>query len=288
MADNLRAPQARTSSALEALAARDDDRIAADCRTIVLVHDEPRPRAILLFHGLTASPKQFERLARELHGRGHNVLVPRLPHHGRVDRLSNVLAGLTVEELTAFAEKSLAGARELGGTITVAGFSLGGLLTLWLAQREDLSRAVAIAPFLGIAWIPNRWMNALAEKMLSLPNRFYWWDPVKRERQMPAHGYPQYPTHALGNAYILARTVIADAQAAPPRAERIVFVTNRREIGVNNRAVHRLMASWASSGAQTEHVELTNLWFSHDIIDSLHDSTLAERAYPAILAAVDP
>ncbi|MGR4063947.1 MAG: alpha/beta hydrolase [Vulcanimicrobiaceae bacterium] len=288
LADNLPKPQAGTSSALAALLARDDDRIAEDCRTILLVHDEPRARAVLLFHGLTASPKQFERLARELHGRGHNVLVPRLPHHGRRNRLSDVLAGLTSEELTEFAQKSLSGAREIGGAVTVAGFSLGGLLTLWLAQRERLSRAVAIAPFLGIAWIPNRWMSALADKMLSLPNRFYWWDPVKRERQMPAHGYPQYPTHALGNAYRLARSVMSDAQSAPPLADRVVFVTNRREIGVNNRAVRRLMAQWNRFGATTEHVELTNLWFSHDIIDSLHDSTLADRAYPAILAAVDP
>ena len=274
---------------LTRLLARDHDRVGEKGRTVAYLHGERRPRAVLLLHGMSSSPAQFDRYARDLYARGHNVLVPRLPHHGHADRLSTALARLRPDELYTAGEDYVATARELGDRVTVAGFSLGGLLAAWCAQHYELDRCVAIAPFLGVAWIPTAIMTAIAEVLLHIPNRFHWWDPIVRERQMPEHGYPRYSTHALAHAYRIACTVLEEAAVRPPATGRIVLVVNARESGVNNRAIRRLSARWQAHRPGCVEVRaLRGLPLSHDIIEPLRRGGLADRVYPEILSAIDP
>ncbi|HEV7179573.1 MAG TPA: alpha/beta fold hydrolase [Candidatus Baltobacteraceae bacterium] len=276
-----------TYTALERLLERDHDRIADEGRTKMLHHDEVRPKAIVLFHGLSSSPTQFTRFAHDLYARGHNVLVPRLPRHGHQDRLSDALAYLTSDDLRRTATESVDLARGMGDEVIVAGFSLGGLLATWLAQREPIHRAIAIAPFFGISWVPNRFMNPLASAMLRLPNMFHWWNPITRERQMPEHGYPRYATHAVAHAYRLAQEVFA-ATALPIEAERLIFVTNAREAAINNRAVTRLARSLrTASPERVEQILLRNVPFVHDIIEPLRHPEIAERVYPQLLEIIE-
>ena len=274
----------------ERFLARDHDRIAPLGRTVLRLHATRRPQAMVLFHGLSASPTQFVRFADELYARGHNVVVPRLPHHGRLDRISGVQARLTAAELCETAHESIAIARSIGDRVTVAGFSLGGLLALWAAQHEPMQRAVAIAPFLGVSWIPNRWMQNIAELLLRRPNRFFWWNPILRARQLPAHGYPRFATHALAQTYRLARHVIDDASRIAPRASEVILVTNAKEAAVNNRAVRRLAIQMHAlrGEAHIELVKLTDLPISHDIIEPLHHPLIANRVYPRLLDLIDP
>lgn len=276
------------SASLERFLARDHERISEAGRTILLSHGAVRPRAVVLLHGLTASPKQFVRFARDLFARGHNVLVPRLPRHGYGDRMTGALAGLTDEHLRWFARESLDAARTLGDRVTIAGFSAGGTLALWLAQHEAFDRAVAIAPFLGVAWLPNALLGPAINVLLRLPNRFVWWDPVRRERQMPAHGYPRYATHAIAYVYRVAGDVMRDAALGPPKAHAVVVVTNSREATVNNRAIRALVRRWRESGATIDRRELRRMPPSHDIIEPERNVALADRVYPAILEAIDP
>ncbi len=276
-----------TLATVARLRARDHDRVGEAGRTKLLLHDEVRPLAVVLFHGLSASPTQFVRFAHDLHARGHNVVVPRLPRHGHRDRLSTALAHLTADDLRHVACESIAAARGLGARIAVGGFSLGGLLATWIAQRESIERAVAIAPFFGVSWIPNRFMKRIAQTMLCLPNRFAWWDPIRRERQQPEHGYPRYATHALAQSYLLAREVIEAADRGIA-AQRLIFVTNAREAAVNNRAVRRLEARLrASDPARLEHVVLTGIPISHDIIEPLRHPEIADRVYPQLLSLIE-
>ena len=279
---------AETRILVERLLARDHNLIGDLGRTTLLVHPAVRPTAVVLFHGLSASPAQFARFAAELHEHGHNVIVPRLPHHGHRDRLSTALERLTADELRATAVQSVELASRLGERVVVAGFSLGGLLTTWVAQRESLHRAVAIAPFLGVSMVPNRWMSPLAELMLRLPNRFPWWDPIARERQLPEHGYPRYATHALAHAYRLARDVLNEATIRAPRTTDLVFVTNAREAAVNNRAVFRIVEQLrAHRSANVRHIELTGLPLSHDVIEPLRHPNLADRVFPQLLSIIE-
>jgi esterase/lipase len=276
------------SGRLDRLLALDHAYVGDKGRAVALLHEGRRPRAVVLLHGMTASPAQFARFAADLHARGHNVLVPRLPRHGHADRFSEAHARITGEELTTAAREVAAVGRELGESLTVAGFSLGGLLAAWIAQHEFVDRAVAIAPFFGIAVLPNRLMSAAAELVLRMPNAFQWWDPIQRDRQMPEHGYPRYSTHAIAHAYRVARDLLDDARAQAPLARRIVLVNNASESAVNNRAIRRLAEYWLANGANVERIVLRGLPPSHDVVEPMRNSALSERVYPQLLEAIDP
>ena len=267
---------------------RDHERVSELGRSLVLEHGHRTARAALLLHGLSASPTQFSAIAHALYERGYNVFAPRLPRHGHSDRMSEALASLTADDLRSAVRESYAITRGLGERVVVVGFSLGGLLALHLAQHEPVERVVAVAPLLGIAFVPNRLGAFLSRIALRKPNRFAWWDPFRRETQMPAHGYPRYATHALAHALTIAQDLLAEARVRAPRAGAVVLVSNARESAVNNRAIRKLAARWRAhrSNAVSMH-RFTGLRPSHDIIEPLRDPAVAARILPLLLELID-
>ena len=211
------------------------------------------------------------------------MIVPRLPRHGHADRLSRALADLTADELKAIAAESLEIARGLGDDVTVTGFSMGGLLAAWIAQTQTVDRAVPLIPFLGVIGVPMGVAPLVATLALRMPNAFRWWDPIKRERQMPEHGYPRYTTHSIAELYGLAHEVLVAARTQPPRAKTIVVVTNKHESAVNNRATCHLVAAWRRQRPDVQTFSFENLPISHDIIEPLRHSWTVERVYPDVL-----
>jgi pimeloyl-ACP methyl ester carboxylesterase len=253
-----------------------------------LTHGAPAKKAFVLLHGLTASPEQFSTFGRLLFERGANVLIPRLPHHGHANRLTTALESLTAEELEEFSRTTVARARELGEQVIVAGFSVGGLVAAWIAQTQPVHRAVSIAPFLGINGVPFRAGPHAMRLALRLPNRFLWWDPVLRERQMPAHGYPRYPTHAIGQVYRMVLELFDSARDTAPKASEIALVLNSSETTVNNRNAMRLARMWSAHRegvVETHH--LSGLPPSHDIIEPLRSPDVVARVYPQLLDFID-
>src|SRR5206468_6376689 len=124
--------------------------------TILLSHGDPTPRAVVLFHGFTDSPKQFADLAESLYKAGENVLVPRLPHHAQRGRTVRELARLTATELCRVADQSVDIASGLGDSVIVAGLSVGGTMAAWSAEyRPEVKRAVVIAPAFEAAHVPS-------------------------------------------------------------------------------------------------------------------------------------
>jgi carboxylesterase len=268
---------------------RDHAAVETNGRTIVRLHDGPRERVALLLHGLTATPAKFVRYADGLHARGYNVVVPRLPRHGHADRMSTSLERLRPDELLEAVAECVAVASELGSRVTIAGFSLGGLLTAWAAQRFDVERCVAIAPFLGIAWLPRALTPTLSALVLRLPNFFAWWDPIQRGRHTPEHGYPRYATHSIAYALNIASEVLRDAASSAPRAARILLVNNLSETSVNNRATRTLFDRWSERRPDAVEWEtIRGLPLSHDIIEPLRPGGLSARAYQQLLHSIDP
>jgi pimeloyl-ACP methyl ester carboxylesterase len=247
----------------------------------IILADRGRRAPVTLFlHGFTASPLQFAALAGYVHSLGENVYVPRLPRHGHRNRLTEVLRDLSAGELLEHAERSLAVAAAIGGPVRVVGFSLGGLLAASLAQRHDLESAIAIAPLLGVAGVPVRYTSAFAKSLLRLPNAFVWWDLIAREKQVPVHGYPRFPTHALGQLLLIAKDVFERAASGPARS-RITLVTNAGESAVNNRAIGELAKLWKAHGAPSvEQHRITGLGLSHDIIEPAGPRAKAHKSYP--------
>lgn len=257
--------------------------------TLVFDHGRRTERATLLLHGLSASPRQFMAVARALHERGHNVFVPRLPRHGHRNRLSEALASMNALQLEACANDSLAVVQGLGERVTVAGFSLGGLLTAYLGQYSHVHRAIAISPFLGVSIIPNVFRMPIARWVLSRPNRFLWWDPFLRERQLPEHGYPRFATHAVAHGLTMAHEVMEAAIKTPPNADELVLVLNPRDSAVNKRAIMRLAQRWFRTKPQAVTVHRLRGMppFVHDIIEPKRHPQVAQRVTPVLVELID-
>lgn len=275
---------------LERLIARDHPGVSVKGRTLAFVQAARRERSVVLLHGMSASPNQFERIGRDLYDRGYNVVAPRLPRHGHADPLSDALERLNPDDLFEAIDEYVAVAQELGERVTVAGFSLGGLLAAWTAQHYAVERAVPIAPFFGISWIPNLLIGSVAERLLRVPNRFHWWNPILRERQFLAtSGYPRYATHAIAHSVRIARALLEEAREKSPVAEHVTIVTNANEAAVNNQAIRRLYQHWHRHRPHDVELSvLTGLPFSHDIVSPMRRWRLADRVHPLLLQAIDP
>ncbi len=266
---------------------RDGAKIGELGRSLVFDHGRRTHRAIVLFHGLSASPPQLIGIASALHKRGHNVFVPRLPQHGREDRMSRALGGMTAEQLKACLRDSLEVARGLGEEVSVAGFSLGGLLAACAGQVESLHKAVAIVPFLGFIWMPTRLSEFASRMALHFPNRFFWWDPWLREKQLPAHGYPRYSTHALAEGLKLANELMDAARAGAPAATELIVAINVREPAVSNRAAVKLADLWKAHGANVRVERFRDLPFAHDVIEPKRYPDIALRLQPRLVDLID-
>jgi carboxylesterase len=104
------------------------------------------PRGVLCVHGFTGTPFEVRPLAEALAGRGYTVLAPVLAGHcGTMDELVRTSWPDWLASVSAALDR-LIGAVS-GGPVAVAGFSLGGLLTLRLARLRpaDLAAMAIIA-----------------------------------------------------------------------------------------------------------------------------------------------
>jgi carboxylesterase len=102
------------------------------------------PHGALVLHGFTGSPVSMRPLAEALAEAGFAVELPRLPGHG-TDPAD--LALTTWHDWLAEAERALATvqARTPDGRVVVVGLSMGGALTLALAEAHaELAGIVAI------------------------------------------------------------------------------------------------------------------------------------------------
>jgi alpha-beta hydrolase superfamily lysophospholipase len=268
-----------------ALRARDDaDAAVAPAMRSQVLRGRAGAGAIVLLHGLTASPPAWRAVAEALHARGRTVVVPRLHLHGHADRLTDALRDLDAATLIADTAAIVAAVSALGEEITVAGHSLGATLAVEAAASTAVARAVAVAPFLGIANVPHEVHGLLLGAMAPLRGRFLWWDPRLRERQQPEHGYPRYPLQALIAGVSIADGVRGGAHRAP-RARAIDIVLNTGESSVNNRTAQRLAADWRRAGAAVTVHHLRGLGWSHDIIEP--DRPASRRALEPLLAIID-
>jgi alpha-beta hydrolase superfamily lysophospholipase len=271
----------------KAFMARDGANVLPQARTALLEHGATAPLAVVLFHGLTNNPAQYEQFAPELYDRGVNVFVPRMPDHGDRDRLTSALATLTAEELIASATEAVDIACGLGQRVGILGISMGGLLTAYFAQFRDVTVAVPVAPSFALLHLPYPISRAVAAVGRWLPNRFLWWDPRVRASELPITAYPRFPTHALMQTLRVGDAVYAAARRRPPLAARIVAVVNRADPAVNNAVTRGVVAAWSLRKKHVaEYVELTDLPLCHDIIDPQQPLARTDLVYPKLLDAL--
>jgi carboxylesterase len=100
---------------------------------------------MLLLHGSTSGASQFRPLAAFLNMYGFTTYGVNIAGHG--EESGDALKGLTDEDMIQKAEADLATVKAKHNKVFVIGFSLGGLLTLYLASKhQDLAGIVPMAP----------------------------------------------------------------------------------------------------------------------------------------------
>jgi carboxylesterase len=270
----------------------DNQNLAHDvCITKLYDHGKQTEHVIILLHGFTTCPEQFNELGKQHFEAGHNVFIPRMPYHGLSDRLTDALVNLTAEELAAFGDKVIDIAHGLGKKITVMGVSGSGTLVAWLAQnRTDVDFAFAIAPLFGLAFIPSSFTKLFERLALLTPNFYMWWDPRTKANNPYSiyYAYPGYPTRALVEFMRLAMLTRAQAEKTPPAASNITIILNDSEPAVSNAEVLKLFRLWQKHGKgnlSEVHFE-KDMKLPHDIITPGTPGVPIEEIHPRLIDAV--
>jgi carboxylesterase len=107
------------------------------------------PHGALLLHGFTGSPQSVRGLAEAFARAGFAVELPLLPGHGT--SLED-MAGTSWEDWAEAAERAYTALTARCDDVVVAGLSMGGALSLWLAARHpELAGLVLVNPLVDAA-----------------------------------------------------------------------------------------------------------------------------------------
>jgi len=273
----------------EAFRAERDTGLAAACVSELLVHGARTPRAVILLHGLSNCPRQFDSLARVLHSGGDNVLVPRFPYHGEADRMTDDLARLDSRDLARATAEAVAIARGLGDTVVVAGLSMGGVAAAWAGQNlPGVARVVLISPAFGPPGPP--WLAPYVARLgARLPNAFIWWDRKAKQAVAGAREtYPRFASHALATTWWLGHEVTYAARRKAPRTPTFAAIWSLSDEGINHAITAQVLADWRAHGATGEtFVFDTTAHVQHDMVDPSQPDQQVAKVYPILVRLID-
>lgn len=150
------------------------------------------PVGVLVLHGFTGNPQSMRPLAEAFVAAGHSVEVPLLPGHGTVvaDMVDTTWADWSAAAESAYLE--LAGRCE---QVVVAGLSMGGSLTCWLASRHSgIAGVICVNPATQV--VPE--MRELIESMVAAGDEVM--DGIGSDvadPDSPESAYPETPLRPL-------------------------------------------------------------------------------------------
>lgn len=264
--------------------AADDRVVAPGGRSVLLTHGKRTARVVVLFHGYTNSPAQYQHFAERLYAAGDNVYVPRLPHHAERHGTAGTLATLTADELRQCADSAIDIADGLGDSVIASGVSAGGTIVAWVAQyRHDVHRAIIVSPVLEIGRIPSFLGSPLMRLALRVPNvtRNETPDPLRPDRDLGVS------TRAVAELLQLGVAVRDAARHTPPAAHDIVFVTNANDHTVKTPPTVELARRWNQHGAAAIVYQFPrSLGLPHDIAEEAHPNARPQVVYPALEALI--
>lgn len=299
--ERLPAATGPSPASYEAAVALAEGRVAADdgapdlnpdCVERAYLHEEPTDKVVVIFHGFTSCPAQWETLATELFEAGHNVLVPRLPRHGSADRTTDDLRRLTAEELIDLTAEMVGIARPLGDELVVAGLSGGGSMAMWAAQRiEAIDRVVLMAPLVGIGAVPDVLTKPVTNIARIVPSFYVWWDGEGKadSPRIVDYSYPGYETRGVGQVLRIGVGIYDEARRAGPASDDIVLITNGNDGAVNGAEIDKLVARWQRTdpGLGLVHYEFPeSARLPHDLITVEHPDADIDLVYPVVVEAL--
>jgi carboxylesterase len=151
---------------------------------------------VLLVHGFTGSPASMRPWAEHLHDRGYSVSLPQLPGHGT--RWQD-LQRTTYDDWYAEAAAAFAKLRADHERVVVCGLSMGGMLSLALAQEHgrDISGLVLVNPFVDTRRKDIKALPVLKHVVPSFPAIG---NDIKKQG-MDEHAYPRTPLKAAASLF---------------------------------------------------------------------------------------
>jgi len=162
---------------------------------------------VLLLHGFSGTPREMRPLGEYLRSAGLSAYAPLLPGHGgTLDEINRASWRLWA----SYASDAL---QELGrecDTLFVAGFSMGSLLALWLAEQPETSRRLSgvllYSPALRLA---NRkiWLTPLARYFVASLPKDEESDLHDSSAEAWLGGFAAYPVPAAAELWQLNRAV---------------------------------------------------------------------------------
>ena len=210
---------------VEAIKARDDSGVMRP--TIFLDQGSRVATSVVIFHGFTNNPEQFERIGQAFYDAGYNVLIPRLPEHGERDLMTRDLSKLTAARLVEAADEAIDAAAGLGERVEVVGLSGGGnLAALAASDRNEVASAVIISPLFGIDLLPSTVVRPIVGWSTALPDFYLWWDPRLKEGHIPRDAYPRYSLKSISAFFEVGFDLMRREPKRTSELERVVLITN--------------------------------------------------------------
>ena len=120
----------------------------AGCEPWSVTGGERGEQGVLVLHGFTGCPQSMRPLAEAFAAAGYTVELPLLPGHGTT--VDDMIA-TSWADWSAAAEAAYDGLAARCERVVVAGLSMGGTLTVWLATRHpEIAGIVCINPALRV------------------------------------------------------------------------------------------------------------------------------------------
>lgn len=167
------------------------------------IYIEGGPVACLLLHGFAGSPAEIRPVIEHLAARGITVSAPVLPGHGTSPE---DLRGTRSRHWVRAAEAELAALQERFGRVHVVGFSMGGLIALYLAAHHQVASVTTLAAPVRL----NDWRQILVPLAKYL---MPYYESKIRNPEIAAqleNNYERMPLSALHSLMRLARRVRRD------------------------------------------------------------------------------
>jgi esterase/lipase len=260
------------------------------CADKLMEHGQKTEKVIVIYHGFTNCPKQFEILGKQLFDKGYNVYIPRMPYHGHSNVLTDEAASFNVDQLLEFADNSINVAKGLGNKIDFIGISGGGLLATWAGlQTESTDKIMNIAPLYSPLDYPEWQLNSISNILRILPNQYKWWDDKIQEKVEigPKYAYPRYSLKAI-NAFLKLSLDLRKKLESPQdliQNKKYILVTTENDKAINNNVAFNYSAKILAV-PKTSFVSYqfpTELDLNHDIIDPNQRQAKIDKVYPKIL-----
>ncbi len=268
-----------------ALAARDGPEIVEICRSQLVAPAGRARRTVVIFHGLSSCPHAQVEIIPLVHAEGCAVLVPRMPHHGMRDNRSDSLRHFTGPVIVAHVDEVIDIAAGLGDELVVAGISGGAVLAGWAVQnRPEVTEAVLIAPFYGMATFGTRFNGLLMRLLLLLPNFSIWKNPLKGSRsEAPPHNMARQSSRGVAEMMRVGLATRRLAAKGRAKGGRVVLVLNEADIAISNTVAESMGAAFESGGTPVARVQIPReLQLPHELIDPVQIGEKVAIVNPAL------